>query len=399
MITALDSDRSARRVLVTDPNLRAALAVVRSLGAQGCEVLTTGDGLAARSRHATAKVDFPDPGEAPGAWREHLIRTVRSHDIGTVYPIGEMACQQVLRVAPDLWPARLTLPEGNAFQDACDKLTLAERARALGIAAPPTRRLAAGTTQADGCEDWGWPLILKPRRSWVPDGDGWFATGVRVAADPTEFRDAVQGDRSFQIEEFGVQPFIPGHGAGVFVAARDGEILATFAHRRMREKPPRGGVSVLSESVAPDPRAQVAAETLLADLRWSGIAMVEFRMDETGTPWLMEISPRPWGSIQLAIDAGIDFPWIAWCIANDHDVAEQSYDPGNRLRWVLGDLDHLIIRLKERRGGMDALRAVGTFLRPTGDCRHEVDRWGDLAPALYEAREWLADVLGLDRTP
>ncbi len=39
--------------------------------------------------------------------------------------------------------------------------------------------------------------------------------------------------------------------------------------------------------------------------------MVEFKADaRTGTPYLMEINGRFWGSLQLAIDAGVDFPAI-----------------------------------------------------------------------------------------
>ena len=37
--------------------------------------------------------------------------------------------------------------------------------------------------------------------------------------------------------------------------------------------------------------------------------MVEFKHDERdGVPKLMEINGRFWGSLQLAIDAGVDFP-------------------------------------------------------------------------------------------
>jgi len=37
--------------------------------------------------------------------------------------------------------------------------------------------------------------------------------------------------------------------------------------------------------------------------------MVEYKIDSaSGTPYLMEINGRFWGSVQLAIDAGVDFP-------------------------------------------------------------------------------------------
>jgi protein-tyrosine-phosphatase len=36
--------------------------------------------------------------------------------------------------------------------------------------------------------------------------------------------------------------------------------------------------------------------------------MVEFKLDERGQHWLMEINPRLWGSLALSIDAGVNFP-------------------------------------------------------------------------------------------
>ena len=68
-----------------------------------------------------------------------------------------------------------------------------------------------------------------------------------------------------------------------------------------------GGASSLRESVALDPVLFGHASRLLAALRWSGLAMVEFRVTPDG-PELMEINGRVWGSLPLAVRAGMDFP-------------------------------------------------------------------------------------------
>jgi hypothetical protein len=74
----------------------------------------------------------------------------------------------------------------------------------------------------------------------------------------------------------------------------------------LREKPPSGGVSVLSESVQVNSKLGSLAQTLLENSNWHGVAMVEFKVATDGTPYLMEINTRFWGSLQLAIDAGVD---------------------------------------------------------------------------------------------
>ena len=107
-----------------------------------------------------------------------------------------------------------------------------------------------------------------------------------------------------------LQERIVGPGVGVFACYRDGRPVALFSHRRLRERPPWGGVSVLSRERAAASRARASTpRRLLDELGWHGVAMVEFKQDvRDGIPKLMEINGRFWGSLQLAIDAGVDFP-------------------------------------------------------------------------------------------
>jgi predicted ATP-grasp superfamily ATP-dependent carboligase len=84
-----------------------------------------------------------------------------------------------------------------------------------------------------------------------------------------------------------------------------GRLRAAFAHRRLREKPPSGGVSVLSESIALDPQVLEQAERILEALKWHGVAMVEFKRDARDGVAKLGINGRFWGSLQLSVDAGV----------------------------------------------------------------------------------------------
>jgi predicted ATP-grasp superfamily ATP-dependent carboligase len=126
-----------------------------------------------------------------------------------------------------------------------------------------------------------------------------------------------------------------------------GKPVAFFAHKRLREKPPSGGVSVLSESVEVPPNLYDMGRRILDHVQWHGVAMVEFKVADDGTPYLMEVNARFWGSLQLAIDAGVDFPWLLYQLAQAKTLKEmQSYTVGVRNRWLLGDLLHLFLVLK-----------------------------------------------------
>jgi predicted ATP-grasp superfamily ATP-dependent carboligase len=69
-----------------------------------------------------------------------------------------------------------------------------------------------------------------------------------------------------------------------------GEPKACFFHRRIREKPPSGGVSVLRKSIPVDLKIKEYGIQLLKLLNWHGVAMVEFELDERdNTPRLSDI--------------------------------------------------------------------------------------------------------------
>ncbi|MCG6900719.1 MAG: hypothetical protein LJE75_12070 [Gammaproteobacteria bacterium] len=73
-------------------------------------------------------------------------------------------------------------------------------------------------------------------------------------------------------------------GQGVFALYNHGKPLVFFAHRRLWEKPPSGSVSVFSESIPVDPVMEGYARTLLDHVGRHGVAMVEFKVAEDGTP-------------------------------------------------------------------------------------------------------------------
>ena len=126
-----------------------------------------------------------------------------------------------------------------------------------------------------------------------------------------------------------------------------GECVATFQHRRLKEAPATGGVAILAVAEEPDPELLQSSMKLLRALDWEGVAMVEFRVDrETGSSVLMEVNGRFWGSLQLAIDAGVDFPSLLLASAFGRRFSPVTrYTKGIRGRWFWGDVDHLYLRL------------------------------------------------------
>jgi predicted ATP-grasp superfamily ATP-dependent carboligase len=197
-----------------------------------------------------------------------------------------------------------------------------------------------------------------------------------------------------------LQQQINGFGLGVSVLLWESDLIAAFAHRRIREKPPSGGVSVLRESIPLDGRLLSQSLALLRNFKWKGVAMVEYKIDgDSGIPYLMEINGRFWGSLQLAIDAGVDFPNLLVQLAlgaNPKPVT--TYRTGVRSRWEWGDIDHLLaIMLRPSKPistpptvpKLQRFGAIADFVRGFNRInRTEVFRRDDPRPFYRETVNW-----------
>ena len=387
-------------VLVTDGNQRSALAVVRSLGRAGYPVSVVSDrvpSLAGSSRHAVADLTAPDPLREPDAFAARVRALTTSRGIKIVIPITEASVLALLPHRSTFPDAIILAPELDVFLRVCDKGAVFAAASDLGILIPRECVIGSPDEAGQSLARMEFPVVVKPHRSVVGKADGGEKLTVDYADDAVELtrRLAALPAAAFPVH---LQERIEGPGVGVFLMMEHGEVLRSFAHRRLREKPPSGGVSVLRESVELDPELRSRSASLLRRLDWRGVAMVEYKVDrETGQAYLMEINGRFWGSLQLAIDCGVDFPAELVRTALGHPIApETPYREGRRLRWFLGDVDHLLLRLRRSRRELHLphtapgrLRSLMSFLAAPVTSRGEVFRLDDPGPAWREARDWL----------
>ena len=289
--------------------------------------------------------------------------------------------------------AALPFPDFETVQIAHDKGALAALASESRVPVPKTVVMRDPADLEGAIKHVGLPAVVKARVSRFQLGAQWRDGGaVRYVRTASELHEAFRAVGEVVPCPL-VQEHIPGDGRGIFVLMNRGRLRAAFAHRRIREKPPSGGVSVLSESVSLDPQLLEHAERILEALKWHGVAMLEFKRDaRDGVSKLLEINGRFWGSLQLAVDSGVDFPSLLYRLAVDGDIEPVfTYRVGVRLRWWLGDLDWLLLRLREKGSLARRLGAIPEFLKPAGRMtKHEVYRKDDPAPALAECSQYLS---------
>lgn len=385
-----------RTILVSDGEQRAALACVRSLGQAGHRVFVCSpreQSLAGASRHCAGEYQVPDPLADAAGFVDAVARLCTQMRVDVAMPVSEAALLAVLPLR-DRITARLPFASLDDVRAICDKARVLAAATTHGIAVP-TQVVAHAPEDA---ARWSgpFPVVLKPSRSVVASGDRRIKTSVSYASDPRQLAAALDATPR---EAYPVllQHRVVGPGTAISVLVWDGKLRAAFAHRRIREKPPSGGVSVVREAIPLDRALLDRSVALLGDFNWQGVAMVEFKVDAgTETPYLMEINGRLWGSLQLAIDAGVDFPRLLVAAAvNESGPPVLEYRAGTRTRWEWGDVDHLVARLRHSAAELELspdapsrLRTVGAFLGSFVSSKGEVLRPGDPRPFLRETADW-----------
>lgn len=328
-------------VVVTDALLRKALAAVRSLGSRGIEVYaadTTRLTPAGLSKYCRRSIRSPSPAESPDSYRDWLAALPQRLPGVMTFPMDDASIRAALPLSDQLPPGSFCLlPPPQAFETASDKYATVRLAETLGIECPRTwlpsgEKELASIWSAEG----GGPVVVKPRRS-----SG--SRGIRICAEWGQLLKAYR-EASAIGELPMIQQYIPPgerFDAAVLMD-EEGRPVASFAQREVRHYPADIGPSTVQESVS-RPELVEQAISLLGKLNWRGVAEAEWMRDpRDGRLKLMEINPRYWNSLHLAIQSGIDFPFLHYRLSRGEKVGPiHTYSVGQIARNLLpGDLLH-----------------------------------------------------------
>lgn len=333
------------RVLVTDANLRSALAIVRSLGRQGIHVTCAGStrfSTAGMSKYSDRTVVCPSAEVHPERFAYFIRKFLIHNNYDVLMPVGHESTRIVSERQDELSSlAKLPVPQHQLFERGLDKSKTLRAAKRAGVPHPRTAYPTSTEEAVEIVDSFEFPVVIKPR-----EGAG--SRGIRYVESQEQFETVYKTVHNNQPKPL-IQERIPAHGQGMgaaFLYDRNGTIRAQFAYQRLREYPPGGGPSTLRESIEGNDILRYG-QLLLDQLEWEGLAMVEFKRDpRDAKPKLMEINPRFWGSLHLPLFSGVDFPWLVLQHAlgkNPDPVLE--YEVGVRCRYMLpGDLLNLVAR-------------------------------------------------------
>ncbi|KAB1198209.1 MULTISPECIES: ATP-grasp domain-containing protein [Haloferax] len=356
-------------VLVLDGSKRASLAMVRSLGRNGVPV-HVGEchhgSLSAFSKYATESVQYANPQDSREAFVDDIKQILSQHDYEMVLASREVTTLPLSYYKSELETETIIpYPGWEMMKLTVDKSETFKIAEEIGLPTPATYYLDSPDELNRLTDDLEYPLVVKPRSktTWVGDKP------KMMKVTSSNYVDNFEELQQITLEIYdavGVMPliqeYIPGDGYGVEALCDEGQIQSLFMHRRLREYPITGGASTYRESVC-KPELEQPAVDLLASLEWNGVAMVEFRLDNRdGLPKLMEINGRFWGSLPLAIAAGIEFPYQLYQQYRGETVPSVNYEEGVTSRWLLpGDLLWFVSSLKNSSSKLNTVQQFGAF--------------------------------------
>lgn len=383
-------------VLILDASYKQSLTCARSLGRAGLRVALgerRGESYppvkvpAFKSRYCARSLVLPDYVEDVAAYTSAIIEFVRQHPTRVVLPTGDatIAALAPLRAQFEALGSVLALAPDSALAVANDKARTLRVAAELGIAAPRSIQVGSVDDLAGAIDELGFPFVLKPTVSWT--GKSRYRL---VPAEVVDRAEAIELTRSFLEAGAGVlaQEWAGGQREGVTLCIADGDVRVSCGHVAHRTTPPLGGASAMRESMRVPDDLLDAALRLANAIGIEGPCEVEFRRDASGRPLLMEINPRLAGTIENAIQSGIDLPLMVWRWATGQQVElVTTHRTGVRTRWLQGDLRWLGEN-HQRIGRPDSVpwsRSLWLFCSEFARTRHyDVVDWHDVRPILVE---------------
>ncbi len=334
-------------VLCTNGLQSKTLATVRSLGSRGIKVIVGEKELlhtSGFSKYAYKSLVYPDPKKHPDQFYEWCLETVIREECDVLLAMDDDVMAVLVPRQEEIQRyCHVPLPNLASYQVAADKAKTIALAQQLGISHPKTVEPKFADTVniralIELTSEFEFPVVIKPRNS-----SG--SRGIRYVSNMDELVSLYPEIHNVYPNSL-IQEAVP-NGSKLDIGlcyGPNGNLYASFIQREIRNYPISRGPSTVRESTT-HPELLAYATKLMTGVPWYGVVDVEFMIDpRTQKPMLMEINPRFWSSLHLAIVAGVDFPYLIFQLAMDGTTeVVDHYREGVMSRSIFpGDILHFI---------------------------------------------------------
>ena len=317
--------------------MRSSLVAIRSLGKKKINITAGSEinnAMGLYSKYCKKSFIYPNPRTETSQFLVYLHNLVEQNNYDCIIPFHTYTAF-LLSKYRDIFSeyTRIPPPNFDVFYNAYNKIKLLKIAIKNKIPCPKTYFSDDLKEIINSINNY--PVVVKPSKRH----------GIKIAICNTQ--NDLKEKYSKMTEKYDqciVQDYVPNGGEyGIYtIFNNNSEPIALSVHKRLRTMHAYGGISTLRKTIKNEELVKLAFK-LLKTINWSGAAMVEFRIDSRDNrPKLMEINPRFWGSLQLSILSGIDFPYKLYQLTMENDPKpELNYKENIYCRWLLMDLTNL----------------------------------------------------------
>jgi predicted ATP-grasp superfamily ATP-dependent carboligase len=373
-------------VLLVDHGNLGALAAVRALRAANYEpwlAIYESGTYASRSRATAGTVSVSNPYFDGEGFVPELAAAAARLSVAAVLPCADVDLYLLAgREADFAGITALGTPSPETVERATNKELLPDLAASAGLRTPPAKKVVRGDSQPVGT--FGFPAIVKPLRSRVQNPDG---TMVRAFASYVSTKQAAEKAlEDLPGKEGLVQPYISGMLQSVAGVSWEGELVCALHQISERIWPVHAGISAYAKTIPPNLELERGLSRLLKALDWSGLFQAQFIGSRSGEYWLIDFNPRIYGSLALAVAAGLNLPsiWVDLLLGGRPDVT--GYRIGVRFRHDENDVRALLRMLVD---GARTRQALQGFV-PRRCTTHAIFSLRDPIPLLTTAERTAA---------
>jgi predicted ATP-grasp superfamily ATP-dependent carboligase len=334
-----------------NPLERNVLAAIRTLGRKGHEIHVAYpvDNIRLKNRYLNAVIKsryiyklnyIPHPLSSTKAFFDEIFKMIRQekYDVlmpftSKTFPVISLHSEELSRYTNHICCDYATYSKAN------DKEKITSIASEFDLPVPKSIWPKSFEEIATQISHLDFPVVIKARI-----GSG-MQKGLRYAKNLEE---AIKGYKEISsqksiegVKEFHrplIQEYIPGKIYDALYYYHNGNLVASLTQCREITNPISGGPGVQNVTVK-DGKLHDYGKTILDGLRWHGPAQVELKLDPRDNQFkLLEVNPKFWGTLDLSIKCGVNFPAMAVDLALNglirHDM-NKEIGPGLRYRWLV----------------------------------------------------------------
>jgi protein-tyrosine-phosphatase/predicted ATP-grasp superfamily ATP-dependent carboligase len=256
------------------------------------------------SKYVSKYINVASPETNLSKFNKEFLCYLSANDILAVLPLHDAALE-IVRFLKNLIPSKISilgLNHDSVYQYAHNKWELIKRAQKFNLTVPKSILI-------EKLEDFKsdlsltFPIVVKPVSSARIINGKLITFKVSVANDHEALYDIVR--EVINNSPIMLQEFIEGYGIGFNFTSENGLVNDSYIHKRINES---NGVSSFRESIADSEYGlKDNVFQFIKDINWTGVGMLEFKVDNNHAV-LMELNGRFFGSIELGIKSGFNFP-------------------------------------------------------------------------------------------